>query len=542
MSEVTRPKVDSALPGDLVEWSLQGRIRIPSFQRSYRWDRHDVTKLFDSIFRGYPIGNLLAWQRPAPAAKITLGHLNLEVPASANAYWIVDGQQRIISIVGALTATPQTSDPRFRIYFDLNSNKFVSVPRNQTPLEEWMPVYVTLNTARANSWIRSRPQLSDSQIATADQVVAAIRDYKIPMYVVTGDDDHALRDIFDRMNTYGQSLKSEEVFNALHSVPGERDPSDLHTLAADVQKFGFGDFSERVLMQSLLAIRGPRVDRDFRNEFHDKADRHNAFVVTEQAIEQVVVILRDVAEIPHIRLLPYSLYVPLLARFVASFGLPDTWTAELLRRWIWRGSVVGVAPQGNTIALRQGASAIYEDPVSSANRLLELLPPRPVDWKPDLSQIGLNRAQTRVNILGMLSREPMMLPIHSDHRPVLVDFAKLLDKGQIFVPIVPRDGALANTIANRMIYPASKSRDILRDLRSADYIILDSHCIDSYAADLLFDGRFEEFLERRAKVVSDIIEEHVQRRALFGFRDGVDVSTLFDDPLFDDPKDSDYVE
>src|SRR5690348_13986422 len=117
MAQVTRPKVDSALPSDLVDWALQGRIRIPAFQRSYRWGRHDVTKLFDSIFRGYPIGNLLVWQRPAAAESVTLGHLKINAPDINNAYLIVDGQQRIISLVGALTATPETVDPRFRIYF-----------------------------------------------------------------------------------------------------------------------------------------------------------------------------------------------------------------------------------------------------------------------------------------------------------------------------------------------------------------------------------------------------------------------------------------
>jgi hypothetical protein len=534
MNQVTRPKVDSVLPSELVEWALSGRIRIPSFQRSYRWDRHDVTRLFDSIFRGYPIGNLLAWERPAPLAKLTLGHLTIDAPAASSAYWIIDGQQRIISIVGALTANAETADPRFRIYFDLRNSEFVSAARNQEPLEEWMPIYVTLNTARANNWIRSHPELSEDQITIADQVIAAIRDYRIPIYIVTGDDDHALRDIFDRMNTYGQSLKREEVFNALHSVPGEQNPSDLHSLAADIEAFGFGDFSERVLMQSLLSIRGPRIDRDFREEFSDKVDRHRAFIDTEKAIQGVITILRDMADIPHIRVCPYSLYVPVLSRFVAQFGLPHGWAAELIRRWIWRGAVVGVAPQGNTVALRQNASAIYGDPVGSVNRLLELLPRAPENWEPDLSQIALNRAQTRVNILGMLSREPLMLPIHTDHIPTRVDYIKLLDSGQIFVQIVRSGGYLSNSVANRMIYPATRGQNIIRYLGSADRAVLESHCIDSQAAELLSDGEYEAFLKRRANTLSNVIKDHVQQRALFGFRDGPDVEALFEEPLGDD--------
>ncbi len=527
MSKITRPKVDSTLPSELVEWALQGRIRIPSFQRSYRWDRHAVTRLFDSIFRGYPIGNLLVWQRPAPAAKLTIGHLNINAPAVDNAFWVVDGQQRIISLVGALTADDDTVDPRFLIYFDLSDEKFVSASPNHLPPYHWMPVSITLNTALANSWIRSRPQLTDPQITTADRVVASIRDYRIPMYIVTGDDEYALRDIFDRMNTYGLSLKAEEIFNALHSVPERRDPSDLRTLASDVQAFGFGHIPERILMQSLLAIRGPRVDRDFRDEFKGDADRHSAFITTERAIEQVVEFLRQIAEIPHIRLLPYALQIPVLARFISTFGPPQETAAELLRRWVWRGAVVGVAPQGNTIAIRQNSSAIYGDPVNSAIRILRLLPPSSGDWMPELSQVRLNRVEAKINILGMLSRHPQMLPIHTDHSAVPVDILGLLDEGHVLIPIVSK--TLVKSMANRMIYPASMSHSILRALESADLVTLESHCIDSRAAGLLHEGRIEAFLERRTTLLSAIIRDHVQRHALFGFRDGPDLSTLFDD-------------
>ena len=231
MDRVTRPKVDSVLPSQLVEWARQGRIRVPSFQRSYRWNRHDVTELFESILKGYPIGNLLMWQRPAVAGSVTLGHLHVEAASSGDAFGVVDGQQRIISLVGALTATEETVDPRFRIYFDLNRGEFISATRRQEPHIDWLPVAITLNTAVANSWIRARSHLEESQITLADEVIAAIRDYRIPMYIVTGDDEAALRDIFDRMNTYGKPMKSDEVFNALHAVSGERQPSDLHTLA-----------------------------------------------------------------------------------------------------------------------------------------------------------------------------------------------------------------------------------------------------------------------------------------------------------------------
>ncbi|WP_407635669.1 DUF262 domain-containing protein [Lamprocystis purpurea] len=50
---------------------------MPEFQRPLRWQWEDVRRLFDSIVKGYPIGNLLLWIRPAPQATIHLGELHI---------------------------------------------------------------------------------------------------------------------------------------------------------------------------------------------------------------------------------------------------------------------------------------------------------------------------------------------------------------------------------------------------------------------------------------------------------------------------------
>jgi len=535
MAAVTRPKVDSVSLEDLVEFALNGRIRVPSFQRSYRWERKDVTQLFDSILRGFPLGNLLVWQRPAVAETVIIGHLRVDSQAFGNAYWVVDGQQRITSLVGALTADEETVDPRFRIYFDLASQAFVSLARRHQPGVDQLPMSLVLNTAATNAWIRARPHLSDAQIALADQVVAAVRDYKIPMYVVTGEDEQALRDIFDRMNTFGKPLKSAEVFNALHSIAGDQKPGDLHTLSASVTTFGFGELSEQVLMQSLLAIRSPKVDRDFRGEFADDDDRYNAFVTTETALGHVIDYLREAADIPHMKLVPYALYIPVLARFTATFGPPHGRAAELLRRWIWRGAVLGVAPQGNTVGIRQGATAIHTDPVASAQRLLDLLPTSS-PWRPDLSQTRLNRAQAKVNILGLLSRNPRRLSKDTSHVGEPIDAAGLLEAGNPLVPIIDDTSPLGRGMANRLVQSSGEADGLEQVLlgQRLDARLLASHCLDTKSIAFLASDLPEAFLERRAAAVEAAIYDHVQSHALFGFRDGPDVTALFDE---DDERD-----
>ncbi|MGQ0778448.1 MAG: DUF262 domain-containing protein [Pseudonocardiales bacterium] len=94
----TRPGATTIDLEDLVELAWSGRIRVPHFQRDFRWTRTDVIRLFDSIVKRYPVGSLLLWQRPAPAQRVPLGALSIDAPALDQAHWVVDGQQRIVSV------------------------------------------------------------------------------------------------------------------------------------------------------------------------------------------------------------------------------------------------------------------------------------------------------------------------------------------------------------------------------------------------------------------------------------------------------------
>ena len=108
---------------ELMHKVADGAIRIPPFQRELKWEDDDKVELFDSIYRGYPVGTLLFWQRPAPAARASLGRLSLDVPAHATALWVVDGQRRLTTLAEALLGRPVAGERA--LYFDLTGGVFL---------------------------------------------------------------------------------------------------------------------------------------------------------------------------------------------------------------------------------------------------------------------------------------------------------------------------------------------------------------------------------------------------------------------------------
>lgn len=65
---------------DLVALVARGGVRVPAFQRGLKWKEKDVVALFDSIYRGYPVGSILLRKGKAEANRIQVGSLAIDAP------------------------------------------------------------------------------------------------------------------------------------------------------------------------------------------------------------------------------------------------------------------------------------------------------------------------------------------------------------------------------------------------------------------------------------------------------------------------------
>lgn len=525
MAALDRPSIEYKTPADLVRDVRRGVIRVPPFQRGFKWESADVTKLFDSLYRGFPIGNLLLWRRPAPEQQLTVGPVTIDAPETESALWVVDGQQRITSIVGALIAAESTADSRFRIYLNLNNGAFRSIGARQQPPISWVPVSLLLDTVTLIRWMRANADsLSESQISLADQAAKAIREYQIPTYVVTSPDEEPLIEIFSRMNETGKPLSRAESFRALNSGLAGNQPTDLRSIGLVPAELGFGALGERLVLRCILAFRGGDIFRDdFHDEFSSESDLASTFREVTSLLRDAVTLLKNEVGIPHIKLLPYSHVIPVLVRFISVHGKPSDRVSALLRRWVWRSAMAGTRARGiSVVDVRHQVFVVDRPtPLDAARELLGMVPPF-LEFVPDLGNVNLKHAMAKINVLGLLSAEPRDLLTGQR-----LEIRVLLEAGSPLRAIVTDHSApMTRTMANRIVCSMRPGRSLQRALISAPPDVAASHLIGSDTHDFLLNGDYQQFLARRSEVVISVIGAHVERMSEWGARDGRSIADV----------------
>lgn len=104
---------------------MSKNYQIPTFQREVVWDKESVKKLWDSIYKFYPLGSILIWKTNLKLQnhREVGGHIINEVDFNRVEYqYILDGQQRttalLTSIYGGRIEGKEGFDPA--LYFDLS--------------------------------------------------------------------------------------------------------------------------------------------------------------------------------------------------------------------------------------------------------------------------------------------------------------------------------------------------------------------------------------------------------------------------------------
>jgi hypothetical protein len=88
--------------GELLDYMDSERLKLPEIQREFVWNKKSIKLLFDSLYRGLPIGQMLVWKpkEVTPISKGFAGKSNKHDPSRIDQFYgyLLDGQQRLTAI------------------------------------------------------------------------------------------------------------------------------------------------------------------------------------------------------------------------------------------------------------------------------------------------------------------------------------------------------------------------------------------------------------------------------------------------------------
>lgn len=88
---------------ELVEEVARHDLVLPEMQRRYVWRSTQVRDLFDSLYRGYPVGSILVWERPfgEEGRVLDVGEM-AGARRAGQKLLLLDGQQRLTSLTSII--------------------------------------------------------------------------------------------------------------------------------------------------------------------------------------------------------------------------------------------------------------------------------------------------------------------------------------------------------------------------------------------------------------------------------------------------------
>lgn len=284
---------------DLVKEFERGQMQLPEMQRGYVWKSTQVRDLLDSLYRGYPTGNILRWETTDNNVELRETAFDQTSERWANSYLLLDGQQRLTSLAAVIQGKKvQVRDSKkpIDIYFNLdheedmyetelegeddNDNVFESSDDDEdeekNPLDNYnKPFIVANNRVKQNpSWISVTevfqsnditPFLKRIGITSLDdpryikyqdrlKKLMDIREYKFPVITLKKELKYdEVADIFVRVNSLGTKLKGSDLALAQITSKWHGSLKVFDDFCADCKKTNW-DISIGTLLRTLVAI------------------------------------------------------------------------------------------------------------------------------------------------------------------------------------------------------------------------------------------------------------------------------------------------
>ncbi|MFA7200301.1 MAG: DUF262 domain-containing protein [Bacteroidales bacterium] len=211
IQDMQKYSVNSHAINVFLGWIEADEIAIPEIQRPFVWNSTKVRDLLDSLYKGYPVGYVVAWQNPSTRLK--------DGGSSHGKKIIIDGQQRIIalkaSLRGETVVNDQYKNVNIKIAFHPLEERFEvqnpAILRNKKWIADISTVLNGDHYDVEDAYLAQNPDEDIRQIRTALQKLMNIKNSHIGVIELAHDlDIEAVTDIFIRINSKGMVLSQAD--------------------------------------------------------------------------------------------------------------------------------------------------------------------------------------------------------------------------------------------------------------------------------------------------------------------------------------------
>lgn len=248
MSKTVFTKVDYNL-STLMEHIRLGIIGLPDIQRPFVWKNAKVRDLFDSMYKGYPVGYFLFWHNSIDTDTRAIGDdTKQKVPKIV----IVDGQQRLTSlyaVVKNIKVIRENFDKEnIEIAFDPLTEKFevadAAIRRDKSFIPNisilWSPetdLFEVVDTFIEN--LKSHRVVSNDEIKIIRNAFSKLQglvNYPFTALELEASvDEEAVADVFVRINSKGTPLNQADFILTLMSVFWDEGRSNLEDFCREAR-------------------------------------------------------------------------------------------------------------------------------------------------------------------------------------------------------------------------------------------------------------------------------------------------------------------
>ncbi|WP_420407482.1 GmrSD restriction endonuclease domain-containing protein [Hoeflea sp.] len=218
---------------NLLHYIDLGDIGLPDIQRPFVWSNAKVRDLFDSMYKGFPVGYLLFWENAAVDGVRQIGDGNKahKVPNRL----IVDGQQRLTSLYavfrGRRVLDANYAERQIEVAFNPRTSRFdvadAAIRRDPEWIANISDLWSSTRSSRkiVNDYIeqasRKAPLTEDEEEIIAHNLDRLFDLQKYPftaLEIASSVDEEQVADIFVRINSEGVKLNQADFILTLLSV------------------------------------------------------------------------------------------------------------------------------------------------------------------------------------------------------------------------------------------------------------------------------------------------------------------------------------